>query len=192
MTQAPATGLPIVEESEAAGTVTAVYEEIKRYNQLPYVPNIVKIFGASPDMLTVFWTKWRAMLTHRTLPDALVAMISYTIATHNECAYCSALNELSCRTLGIDEEMLDNLVKDLGHVSPLRIRAIINFSLRVVANPKGLTRADYDQLRDLGVTDEEILEIVLTAAFCVYLDVLADTLKPEVDTSVAEALHQLR
>ena len=100
-------------------------------------------------------------------------------------------NELTCRTLGIDEDTLDNLVKDLDNVNPLRVRSIIEFALMVAKHPQELVKADYDQLRDQGVTDEEIVEIIVIAAVAVFSDVLADALQIEVDTITAEALAQL-
>ena len=80
----------------------------------------------------------------------------FAIARQNECQYCSASHELSCRTLGIDEATLHTLVNDLPQLTPERIRTTIQFALRVARSPKSLVRADYDHVRAQGVTDEEI------------------------------------
>ena len=115
-------------------------------------------------------------------------MILYAIAEQNECQYCSASHELTCRTLGIDEETLHKLVNDLPHLSPERIRATIQFALKVARSPKALVREDYDALRAQGVSDEELVEIIQLAAMASSGDVLADALKIEVDPAVSEAL----
>lgn len=181
-------GFPIIEEDEATEEVTQIYEEIKRDMQVPFVPNYFKALAISPAAMLINWESFRSFIHNATLPQALIAMIHYTIATSRRCEYCSATNELTCRTLGIDEETLAALVKDLGNVSPKRIQAIIEFALKVAHTPQGLVAEDYDRVREQGVTDEELVEIILMAALGNYADTLADALKIKVDSPVAVAL----
>jgi uncharacterized peroxidase-related enzyme len=188
MGEIAANGLRLVEEDEASGEVAALYEEIKREMLVPEVPNVFKALGASPGALAIFWSWFGSLYKYSTLPQSLLAMIMYAIAQRNECQYCSATHELSCRTLGIDEETLLKLVNDLPHLSPERIRATIQFALKVAASPKTLAREDYDALRAQGVSEEELVEIILVASMAGSGDTLADALKIEVDPSVSEAL----
>jgi uncharacterized peroxidase-related enzyme len=181
-------GLPIIEEEEATGDVARIYAEIKRDLQVPVVPNYAKAVAVSPAVLAIYWDFQRNFYQHTTLPQALTSMILYTIAETSNCEYCSATHELTCRTLGIDEETLSKLVEDLGNVSPQRIRAIIEFALKVVQDPQGLVPEDYERVREQGVTDEELVEIILIAAIGKYNDTLADALKIDVEPIVAEAL----
>lgn len=189
MERSAISGLPVVEENEASGEVGDIYAEAKQLMQLPFVPNILKGLAISPAALTIYWQAFRAFLLHSTLPQALSAMILYAIAERNHCQYCSAGHEMTCRTLGIDEETLDRLVKDLGNVSPERVREIIRFALKVNSDPQGLVAADYDRVRAEGVTDEELTEIILMAAMGRMGDTLADGLKIEVDPVAAQTLQ---
>jgi uncharacterized peroxidase-related enzyme len=172
--------------------VTELYEELKRDLQLPIVPNIVKAMASSPEMLAFFGKLWTASVEHRTLPDALVSMIDYTISTRSNCTYCSASSELTCRTLGVDEDTLYKLVKDLENLNPERVQAIIDFALKVAKHPQELVRQDYDRVREQGVTDGEIVEIILTAAMGVFTDIVADALQVDVDNMITTALDQMR
>jgi uncharacterized peroxidase-related enzyme len=181
-------GLPVVEESEAAGEVAGIYAEARQLMQVPFVPNIMRGLAISPAALTVFWQMYRAFLLNSTLPQALTAMILYAIAERNNCQYCSAGHEMTCRMLGVDEETLAQLVRDLGNVSPERVREIIRFALEVNSDPRGLVAEDYDRVRAEGVTDEELAEIILIAAMGKMGDTLADSLKIRVDTMAAEIL----
>jgi uncharacterized peroxidase-related enzyme len=180
--------LPMIEEKEAADEVARIYAEVKREIQIPFVPNAIKTLAVSPAALAIHWDFYRSFLEHTTMPQSLTAMILFTIAKTGNCEYCSASNELVCRTLGIDEETLTRLVEDLGNVSPQRIRVIIEFALKASLHPQSLVAADYERVREQGVTDEELTEIILIAAVGKYLDTLADALKIEVDSMVAEAL----
>jgi uncharacterized peroxidase-related enzyme len=117
-------------------------------------------------------------------------MISYCIPTAKECTYCAANGELFCRTLGIDEETLKMLAQDLGNISPKRVQAIIQFALKCALDPQQLAAEDYDRVRDQGVSDEEIVEIIFIAAIANFSDTLADALKIEVDEMVSQVLGQ--
>jgi len=192
MTFLATNGLRMIEEDEATDEVAEIYNEMKRELQMPFVLNVMKALAVSPGMLALQWNIIRAYYKHTTLPQSLIAMIGYTIATKNNCTYCSVHNELTCRTLGIDEDTLDKLVKDLGNVNPQRIRAIIEFALKVAKYPQSLIRTDYDKLRDQGITEEEIVEIIVMAAVSVYNDIVAEALQIEVDTMVTESLEQLK
>ena len=188
MAQTAAHGLALVEEHAATGPVAALYEEIRRVLQVPAVPNYFKALAASPAALTIFWAYFRAFVEHSTLPESLSAMILYAVAEQNECQYCSAGHEFTCRTLGIDEATLHALIHDLPHLTPERVRTTIQFALKVARAPKSLVRDDYDALRAQGVSDEEIVEIIHVAAMGNSGDVLADALKIEVDAEVSQAL----
>jgi uncharacterized peroxidase-related enzyme len=188
MAEIPANGLRLVDEGEATGEVAELFEEIKREMGFPTIPNFMRAMASSPATLRIYWTWYRALLEHSTLPQSLTAMILYAIARQNNCQYCSASHELSCLTLGIDEATLHTLVNDLPHLTPERIRVTIDFALRVAREAKSLAREDYDRVRAQGVTDEEIVEIIYLAAMGSSGDVLADALKVEVDQGVAEML----
>ncbi|HEX2514682.1 MAG TPA: hypothetical protein VH257_08260, partial [Chloroflexota bacterium] len=73
-------------------------------------------------------------------------------------------------------------------LSPERIRATIQFALKVAASPKTLAREDYDAMRGQGVSEEELVELILVASMASSGDTLADALKIDVDPSVSEAL----
>jgi alkylhydroperoxidase family enzyme len=115
-------------------------------------------------------------------------MILYTIAKSNNCMYCSATNELACRTLGVDEAALETLVEDLPSFTPQRVRVIIEFALKIAHDRQNLVAEDYDKVRAQGISDAELVEIVLVAAVGVFNDTVADALMIDVDSEVVAAL----
>ena len=180
--------LPIIEEEDATGEVAGIYADIKRELQLPIVPNHLKVLAVSPAALTTYWDFTRSFYRNTTLPDSLTSMILFAIAERANCQYCSASHELTCRTLGVDEETLRSLADDLGHVSPQRVQAVIEFAIKVAEDPQSLAAEDYERVREQGVTDEELVEIILIAAIGKFNDTLADAVKIEIDDMVVEAL----
>jgi alkylhydroperoxidase family enzyme len=60
-------------------------------------------------------------------------------------------------------------------------RKIVKFGLRAAKNPQGLTDADFAELKDLGISDGEIAELVMMAGFASLLDIWADAIRVEND-----------
>lgn len=176
-----ATGLTYVEEDEATGELAELFDEMRRSLQLPSVPIGFKASSSSPAVLVAYWKMYSTFVTRTVLPEPLVAMVLYAIAESNDCRYCASLNEASCRMFGIDDATLTALARDLGHVTPHRVRAIVRFALTACHNPKALVREDFDTLRAHGLSDEEIVEITFLAALGQMNDILADALKAELD-----------
>jgi AhpD family alkylhydroperoxidase len=146
------------------------------------------MLAISPATLTIYWDFLRSFYGKITLPEALTSMIFFTIAETRNCKYCSANHELTCRSLGIDEETLAALVKDLGNVSPVRIRVIIEFALKAADHAQELVAEDYERVREQGVSDEELVEIIHVVAVANYFDTLSDATKIQVDPIVSQAL----
>lgn len=180
--------LPMVEEEQATEPVAQIYAAIKREMQLPIIPNLIKALAVSPPALAIYWDVLRSFYQYTTLPESLTAMILFTIAETGNWKYCSAGHEPTCRTLGIDQETLRALVEELGSVTPERLRVIIEFAAKASHDPQGLVAEDYARVREQGVTDAELVEIILVAATANYVDTLADALKIEVDPMVTAAL----
>jgi alkylhydroperoxidase family enzyme len=90
--------------------------------------------------------------------------------------------------MGVDEEILFAITGDLRNLSPERVRVIIEFAILVSFDPKAVSLEQYDQLRDFGISDSEIVEIIMVAGMGRMGDTLADSLKVEVDDAVREML----
>jgi uncharacterized peroxidase-related enzyme len=189
MQYSPVSDIPIVEEAEAEGEIARIYEAYKRQMQIPYVPNILRGLATSPAALAFHWGFVKHLHKSLTLPESLFYMILYAIAESKNTQYCSANNELTCRTLGIDGSTIGALVEDIDVVTPQRMREIIKFALKAALDPQGLIAEDYQRVRDSGVSDDELVEIILIAAISNYNNTLSDALKIPVDAVVLNALE---
>ena len=189
MEQLPISQLPITEEQDATGAIARVYDDIKRVMEIPFVPNIDKVAAGAPNVLTGTWEVLRNVFLQTSLPMPLATMILFSIAAARKCQYCSAVHQVTCKMLGVDEETLAALDSDLATLAPQRVQEIVKFALKCALAPQSLEQADYDRVRDQGVSDQELLEIIGLAALGGYLDTLADAMKVEVDSVFKEALQ---
>jgi uncharacterized peroxidase-related enzyme len=188
MNYLPISGFPVIELEGAAPEIAQLYAELQQETQLPFVPNWGKTIINSPAVFDIYLQLLRSINQNLSLPQSLIPMILYAVAMHRQCAYCSASNELFCRTLGVDEATLEMVAEDLDNISPQRLRAIIHFALQCAFEPQRLTAADYDRVREEGVSEDEMMQIIFLAALGNFNDTLADSLKIEPEPAVLEAL----
>jgi uncharacterized peroxidase-related enzyme len=189
MEQSPITGLTMVDEQSATGNIATLYDNIRRGMEIPFVPNIFKAQSPSGRIAEGVWEAFSKFVGQTTLPASLASMIGFSVAAANNCTYCNSLHKVSCRTIGIDDDTLTALSSDLGALTPERIQEIISFAVKVGSDPQSLEKADYDRVRDQGVSDDEIMEIITVAAWATFSDRLADALKVDLDDAFKDALR---
>ena len=189
MTRLAVSGLSLVDEQTADSEVGATFDEIRRVMEIPFVPNIDKAAAGSPAVLAGTWEVLRNVFLKTSLPMSLAAMIMYSIAAARKCQYCSSVHQLTCKTLGIDEDTLSALGSDLAGLTPQRVQEIVQFALKCALDPQSLSEADYDAVRAQGISEQELIEIIGLAALGNYLDTLADCMKVEVDAVIKDALQ---
>lgn len=188
MRHLPISGFPVIEPEEADAEAAQKFDEVQQEVNLPYVPSWAKTLVVSPGSIDIYLGLYRQFNQSITLPQSLVPIILYSIASARNCTYCSATNGLYCRTLGVDDETLELLAKDLDNVSPKRLQAIIQFAVQCAFDPQALTAADYERVREQGMNDDELAQIIFVAALANFNDTLADSFKIEVEPAVLEAL----
>ena len=159
-----------VEEDEATGEVAEIYEMVKKAMQVPTVPNIDKVLAHSLPALKGTVGLLGDLYMASSLPQPVVAMLLYSISLARSCQYCSSFHRLTCRMVGVDETMLAAVGNNLGSVTPERVQAIVAFGVKAAMSSNDLTEADFDKLRDMGINDAEIVEIVALSGLGVYLN----------------------
>lgn len=177
MSYVPIIKLTPIEEQAASGEIADIFDNIRREMGAPYVGLAYRTMALSSATLTSGWMMIRDFLHRATLPTSLLYMIHYTISSARKCQYCSTNFKFACRSLGIDEEMLEALVHDLDTVAPKRTQEIIKFAVRCALDPQGLTEVDYDRVREQGLSDEEVVELIGWAAIAMYNDTISDSMK---------------
>lgn len=144
--------------------------------------NFFKGMAIRPDILEVAWGLTKAMLCQGRLPMTLKQLITMTISRQNETPYCCATHTAALVGLGVPREVIESCSGDpqlTGVPSPTR--EILLFAKKVASSPKYVTREDHEAMRDLGLSDEEILEVVMLAAFANWTNTWADAAAIPVD-----------
>jgi hypothetical protein len=77
----------IVQESEATGETKQLYDEIREYFGLGFVPDIFKLASLRSDFLRVLSEGYKAMFFAGVVPRAVKEMIATTVSSANSCRY---------------------------------------------------------------------------------------------------------
>ena len=111
-------------------------------------------------------------------------MIGMTVAKQNDCRYCEVFSTGALEALGVPSNVIQSCANDpdLTELPPPQ-RAIIKFALKMAKDPKSLNSEDFDKLRDLGISDSEILEIITYTSLVNFYDILADAMDLVVEGS---------
>jgi len=171
----------LIEENEVSPSVGAVFDTIKSTMEIPFVPNILRSQGLSESATQGIWQAFHNVFLKTNLPMPLASMILYCISANKNCQYCSTVHLATCKTVGVDQDTLAALQNDLSALSPHRSRICIHFAVKCAVSPTLMTEEDFAELREEGINEEEIVEIVALAALGNYLDTIADTFRLEID-----------
>ncbi len=123
-------------------------------------------------------TKVLWQLGELSLPE--IQHVGILVSKANGCPYCTAA---FCTILNYGLETAEGYVQALAHqgidaVTDERLKVILTVALKANSDPKSVTDEDIDQLRDLGLTDRGVVQLIhLVSDFASYnrLNIALDT-----------------
>jgi uncharacterized peroxidase-related enzyme len=181
-TRARENTIDLVTESEASGRVAELYEEIKatRDGDLADDLSLSKLWlllGNDPALLEAFWMHTDHMYNGGSLPFELKSKISLVVASVMECEGCKFFHESALEHLGTEAADIADLkrleIEDTGF-SPTE-KVVLQFAQKAADAPHDVGDEDLAALRDLGLSERELLELTDCIAFHVYTAVLQAT-----------------
>jgi len=166
---------PTVEN--ASGEVKAIYTEIE--NAFGMVPNGIQLWSASPQAMRAQWEHIKANLSKDKDTQKLHAMIRYLVSDENLCQYCTGFNGgMLINMFGLSQEELLALQKDPASANlEERHKALLVFAMKSIKDADGVKAEDINALKELGLSEEEIFEIVHSAAHMGVVNTLFKTFK---------------
>ena len=113
-------------------------------------------------------------------------------ATALKCRYCLLAHGTVLMKNEMSLEQLRALLKDFRNAGLDRSEvAMMEFARKVAVSANEMTQADVDFLRGLGIPDDEILDITLTATMRCFASKTFDALGAEADPAYEELEKQL-
>lgn len=147
-----------IEESEATGRVAEQYEEERASKG--YLPNYVRAFSLRPEV----YDAWGALIgaIKRNMDVRRYELVTLAAARELRSSYCSLAHGKVLLDKFLDNDSLRDLViEPAGNEVD---RALMDLAAKVARDASSVTENDIDAVRRVGLADEEILDVVLTAS----------------------------
>jgi uncharacterized peroxidase-related enzyme len=135
--------------------------------KLGFVPNVLKAYAFDPAKLAAFVAMYNdLMLAPSGLSKLEREMIAVAVSSHNRCYYCLVAHGAGVRQLSGDPALGELMAMNYrsARLSP-RERAMLDFAVKLTAEPWLVEESDRETLRRLGFTDRDIWDIAAVAAF---------------------------
>jgi uncharacterized peroxidase-related enzyme len=139
----------------------------KCVEKLGFVPNVLKAYAFDMAKLEAFVAIYNdLMLAPSGLSKLEREMIAVAVSSHNRCYYCLTAHGAAVRALS-DDPVLGELMVMNYRAARLsgRRRAMLDFAVKLTAEPWGIEEPDREKLRAAGFSDRDIWDIAAVAGF---------------------------
>jgi uncharacterized peroxidase-related enzyme len=140
----------------ATGDLKAIYGDLQK--NMGRVLNIFQHMGNSPIVLQAYLTLSQA-LSKTSLSPKLREQIALIVGQENQCGYCLSAHTALAKVVGLSSEEIDEARQ--GHSKEPKNQEILHFVKRVVDTRGHVSDEDVAGLKKAGVTDSELVEIIL-------------------------------
>jgi len=175
--------IDVPDESVVDDEVAAWYE--KQRAAWGYLPNYAPAFATRPDVARA-WDALnntvRARMDRRRFELATIAAARAYRSTYCMAAHCKSLRD-AC---GDDVTMRAVAADPSGADLDATDRAVMDFATRVARDASSITTADVQQVRDHGLSDPEIVDVVFAAAARAFFTKVVDALGVQADVQLGE------
>ena len=104
----------MIEEDEAAGTVKEVYEDIKASRKVERINDFWKTLATHPPTLARVWRDLKEVMAPGRLDPLTKEMVAVAVSATNGCSYCVNSHTAAAMNMGMDTEMLGELLAVVG------------------------------------------------------------------------------
>ena len=179
----------LVSDDEATGEAAALFGADLAEDG--YVANMTRLFARRPAVLEG-WAQLAAAIRDTmdrrryelvTVAAARRLRSSYCMLAHGQVLAERILEPSAVRAIALDHRS--------AGLDPVDV-AVMDLAEKVVADATSVTREDVDRLRDLGLDDDEIFDVVAAAAVRCFFSKTLDALGVQPDSAYADLEPGLR
>lgn len=157
-----------------------VHREIEQELGFGIVPNVFRAMDPHPQLLEANWNMFRSVVLEGQLPRVLKEMIGVVVSAVHGSEYARQVHLHSLGMQGVTKEILAGLAEgavDVPGLPPTTIAAL-RFAQDAAKKPGS---ADIATLKDAGLVEAEIMEIVGSIELFSAVNAFTDTMRVAVD-----------
>jgi uncharacterized peroxidase-related enzyme len=148
-----------------------------------YIWNTTRVWMYRPEMLGTWRQLQKAVRTHLRLRT--YELVTLAAARAMGCTYCMLVHGGILRKNGFTAEQVIAILKDphAAGLSPEEVH-LMDYAARISGDSKSITQADTDLLKQDGLTDQQITDVVLAAVLRNFLSRFFDALGADPDPEI--------
>jgi uncharacterized peroxidase-related enzyme len=169
--------LSVPEEPALPEDIQALFEQLRA--KPGFVPNVYRAYSLRPQQLRGFIALYDSiMMDDSGLTKAEREMIAVAVSAQNHCFYCLTAHGAVLRVRSGDAVLADTIAANYraAGLTP-RQRAMLDFAVKMTCASDTCDDGDIADLRAHGFSDEDIMDIIQTAAFFNYSNRVASALE---------------
>jgi uncharacterized peroxidase-related enzyme len=181
----------LLDPDQATGKAREVFERVKSYYRM--VPGLQKGLAYLPETTGALWSLSQATVREGRIPEELKRVFFAVASYEVECEYCTAAHMIALRRQHWSREECVEVIE--GKPSPRlsdKENAAVDFARLLGRRPAAVTDQMVDDLRAVGWTDAEIVEIVASVALMRYTSTVAVALDVPLEKAMAGMGVRLR
>jgi uncharacterized peroxidase-related enzyme len=139
----------------------------KCMERLGFVPNVLRAYAFDMPKLEAFVAMYNdLMLAPSGLSKLEREMIAVAVSSHNRCYYCLTAHGAAVRGLSNDPVLGELMVMNYRAARlDARQRAMLDFAVKMTAEPWAIEEPDRKALRAAGFSDRDIWDIAAVTGF---------------------------
>jgi uncharacterized peroxidase-related enzyme len=176
MSDQPISRLNVPNEQTLPEDIQAVFAEMRV--KPGFVPNVYQAYSLRPQQLRGFMALYDAIMTEDSgLTKAEREMIAVAVSAQNHCYYCLTSHGAVLRIRAKDQVLADTIAANyrVADQTP-RQRAMLDLAIKITTDSDAVSDQDIAALREHGFADEDIMDIIQTAALFNYSNRVASAL----------------
>ena len=178
-----------VPADQAEGKVLEIYQEDVKTKG--YVANHTSAFSLRPEVYRAWQNLLGSIRSHMRLRR--FELVTLAAAQALKCTYCMLAHGAVLRKNFFGPGELAAIARDFRSAGlPEEEVALMEFAQKVTLEPNQTTQEDFDLLREKGLTDEDILDVVLTVTARNFMSKTLDALGAEPDAALLDLEPELR
>jgi len=172
-----------VEETAAEGDLARWYEQQRK--MWGYLPNYAPVFATRPEVAHA-WAQLNSTvrdgMDRRRYELATVAAARALAST-----YCLAAHSKFLRDVCSDGATMRAVAADpTGASLDPQDRAVVGFATKVATDPSSITAGEVAELRELGLSDADIADVIFAVAARCFFATVLDAAGVEADPQLGE------
>ena len=172
----------IIGPEEAQGELKELYDALQARG-ITLTAEFLGVYTQEPGILRWLTAGLKPGYGATGIDTTLTQMIATVVSVENGCGNCTAIHGGLMRRMLGDDALADQIMDDYSQ-APLEpaVRAALDYAVKLTREPKGVTEADVQRLRDAGYTDQQIVDVAHIAAWFNYVNRVALGLGTELRT----------